>query len=192
MASITASVRARLANRAQRDNHPFQQVLQYYGLERFLYRFSQLEQRNEFILKGALMLRVWNAPITRPTRDIDLLAFSENSVTHLEAIMRDACEVIVPDDGLRFDPLSVSGSRIKEDSEYEGVRVRFGGFLDKARIPMQIDVGFGVHEFGINGLPLSGAPLWRKPLCPWTRSGPNSNDSSFPPRKLPPTGPDSI
>lgn len=143
MVNITASVRARLANRAQCDNQPFQQVLQYYGLERFLYRFSQLEQRNEFILKGALMLRVWNAPITRPTRDIDLLAFSENSVTHLEAIMRDACEVIVPEDGLRFDPLSVSGSRIKEDSEYEGVRVRFGGFLDKARIPMQIDVGFG-------------------------------------------------
>ena len=42
-----------------------------------------------------------------------------------------------------FDSTSITGERIKKDAEYHGVRVTFMGFLEKARIPMQIDVGFG-------------------------------------------------
>lgn len=143
MKNMAASVRALLAKRAKQSGRPFQEVLQHYGLERFLYRFSKIDQRDDFILKGALMLRVWNAPMSRPTRDIDLLAFGENSVELLESTVRKACEVTVAKDGLRFDPTSVSGSRIKEGADYEGVRLRFEGFLEKARIPMQIDIGFG-------------------------------------------------
>jgi hypothetical protein len=94
-------------------------------------------------LKGALMLRVWAAPETRPTRDIDLLGFVKNDIDHLEAIVRDACNFDVDDDGLNFDAASVAGERIKEDADYEGIRIRFTGLLEKARIPMQIDVGFG-------------------------------------------------
>jgi hypothetical protein len=73
--NIAASVRARLASKAKADGRPFQEVLQYYGLERFLYRISKSEHNDRFILKGALMLNVWKAPESRPTRDIDLLGY---------------------------------------------------------------------------------------------------------------------
>ena len=141
--NIAASVRARLANKAKADGRPFQEVLQYYGLERFLYRISKSEHSDSFILKGALMLSVWKAPESRPTRDIDLLGYGENSVAILESTIRDACATEVEDDGLRFDASTVEGARIKEDAEYEGVRIKFMGLLEKARIQMQIDVGFG-------------------------------------------------
>ena len=68
--NVAASVRARLTNRAKSSNRPLQEVLQYYGLERFLYRFSRSKHRDRFLLKGALMLRVWDAPESRPTREI--------------------------------------------------------------------------------------------------------------------------
>ena len=71
-ANIAASVRARLANKSRESQRPFQEMLQYYGLERFLYRFSRTEHRDRFLLKGALMLRVWEAPgvvgVPPPTR----------------------------------------------------------------------------------------------------------------------------
>lgn len=141
--NVAASVRARLTNIAKESRRPFQEVLQYYGLERFLYRFSRTEHCSRFLLKGALMLRVWDAPETRPTRDIDLLGFVQNDVEHLVAIIRGVCKVDVDDDGLHFDATTVGGERIKEDADYEGVRIRFRGTLEKARIPMQIDIGFG-------------------------------------------------
>ena len=128
---------------ARESQRPFQEILQYYGLERFLYRFSRTEHFSRFLLKGALMLRVWEAPETRPTPDIDFLGFVENDVARLEAIVREACQVDVDDDGLHFDTATVVGARIKEDADYEGVRIRFTGFLENARIPMQIDIGFG-------------------------------------------------
>lgn len=141
--NIAVSVRARLSNKARESGRPFQELLQYYGLERFLYRLSRSEHAERFLLKGALMLRVWGAPSSRPTRDIDLLGFLDNEIATLEGIMRDACDIEVDDDGLRFDAASVAGQRIKEDADYAGVRIKFVGHLEKARIPMQIDVGFG-------------------------------------------------
>lgn len=141
--NLAASVRARLNTLARGSHRPFQEVLQYYGLERFLYRFSKSRHRERFLLKGALMLRVWEAPESRPTRDIDFLGFVENEITSLERIVREVCEVAVEDDGLVFDASTVAGERIAADAEYEGVRVRFNGFLENARIPMQVDVGFG-------------------------------------------------
>jgi hypothetical protein len=44
---------------------------------------------------------------------------------------------------LRFDPKTVKAERIKEDADYEGVRVTFTAYLEKARVPIQIDIGFG-------------------------------------------------
>jgi hypothetical protein len=49
----------------------------------------------------------------------------------------------VHDDGLRFDTASVRVDRIKEDQDYEGIRVTFVGYLEASRLPAQIDIGFG-------------------------------------------------
>ena len=71
--NIPASIRQRLLNRAKDDRRPFNELLQYYSMERFLYRLSRSTHADRYILKGALMLRVWRSPEPRPTMDIDML-----------------------------------------------------------------------------------------------------------------------
>ncbi|MCW8966289.1 MAG: nucleotidyl transferase AbiEii/AbiGii toxin family protein [Candidatus Pacearchaeota archaeon] len=140
--NIAASVRQRLKNQAAQDKRPFAELLQYYAMERFLYRLTQSDHAERFILKGALMLRAWKSPEVRPTMDIDMLGKTSNEVDSICAQVADI-SAIEFDDGLIFDPGTIRGEIIKEDADYEGVRVRFNGTLDGARVPMQIDVGFG-------------------------------------------------
>ena len=71
---VAASVRQRLQSVAKKANRPFQEVLEYFAMERFLYRLASSKHASRFVLKGALMFRAWNAPASRPTRDIDLLS----------------------------------------------------------------------------------------------------------------------
>lgn len=141
--NLAASVHTRLAERARKDGRPFQELLEYFGMERFLYRLSTSPHADRFVLKGALMLRVWHAPAARPTRDIDLLGRMDNSPENLARVVAEVCENKVEPDGLVFKAATVKAARIKENADYEGVRVRFEGLLGKAKIPMQIDVGFG-------------------------------------------------
>ena len=140
--NIAASVHQRLLNIGRHTGKPFDQVLQYFAMERLLYRLSSSAHKDSFVLKGALLFRVWDVPDSRATRDIDFLAFLDNSPENLVAVFRDVC-TIEGDDGLAFDADSVDAKTIKEDADYEGVRVRFRGLLGKARITMQIDIGFG-------------------------------------------------
>jgi predicted nucleotidyltransferase component of viral defense system len=140
--NVAASVHQRLLNVAKETGRPFNEVLQYFAMERLLYRLSCSTHKDSFVLKGALLFRVWDVPDSRATRDIDFLAFLDNSPENLEAVFRDVC-TIEGDDELAFDPESVVATTIKEDADYEGVRIRFRGLLGKARITMQIDVGFG-------------------------------------------------
>ncbi len=141
--NMAASVRARLKTRARETHRPFQELLQYYAMERFLYRLSRSSYHRRFILKGALMLRVWGAPLSRPTRDVDLLGQVNNDVENLVSIVQEVCREEVEPDGIAFAPSSVTGAKIKEDAEYSGVRLKFIGRLDSANISMQLDVGFG-------------------------------------------------
>jgi hypothetical protein len=89
------------------------------------------------------MLRVWKAPIARPTKDIDLLGHVDNSTTTLVQMFREVCSYQIAPDGMTFDPETMTGEAIKEDADYQGVRIRFLGFLENARVHMQIDIGFG-------------------------------------------------
>ncbi len=141
--NIPASVRQRLFNRAKADRRPFAELLQYYAMERFLYRLSQSIHSDKFILKGALMLRVWRSPELRPTMDIDMLGKSSNNEDNIIAQIRDILAIEVQADGLAFDAGSIQSERITEEAEYKGIRIRFLGSLDSARINMKIDIGFG-------------------------------------------------
>ncbi|HPA47767.1 MAG TPA: nucleotidyl transferase AbiEii/AbiGii toxin family protein [bacterium] len=141
--NIPASVRQRLLNRAKSDRRPFNELLQYYAMERFLYRLSQSVHVDRFILKGALMLRVWRSPELRPTMDIDMLGITSNREADIVAQVQDILTVDVEPDGLAFDPASIRAERISEDADYEGIRIRFLTALGSARINMQIDIGFG-------------------------------------------------
>lgn len=141
--NIAESVRQRLLNLARKDQRPFNELLQYYAMERFLYRLSRSTHKNQFVLKGAMMLKVWQSPELRPTMDIDFLGRTSNEETAITAQVRNILTVAVEADGVTFDPASIQTERITEDSNYEGIRVRFQGKLDSARIHMQIDIGFG-------------------------------------------------
>jgi len=141
--NISASIHQRLLNIARDTERPFNEVLQYFAMERFLHRLSRSPCADSFVLKGALLFRVWGVPDSRATRDIDFLAYVDNSPENLATIFREVCTIDGADDGLAFDPDTVEAQRIKEDAEYEGVRTKLRGQLGKAQVVMQIDVGFG-------------------------------------------------
>lgn len=136
-------MRQRLLNKARATERPFAELLQYFAMERFLYRLSKSVYSGNFILKGALMLSVWDAPRTRPTMDIDMLGQINNDINSIISFTRDVCLQEVEPDGIIFDPDSVTAENIREDADYEGIRVRFKGSLDTARFSMQLDIGFG-------------------------------------------------
>ena len=141
--NVPASVRQRLLNRARIDKRPFNELLQYYAMERSLYRLSRSAHKDRFILKGALMLRAWRSPEFRSTMDIDMLGRTSNDEASIVTQIQDILAVGVETDGLTFDPNSIQAERITESADYTGIRVRFRGELDSAKISMQIDIGFG-------------------------------------------------
>jgi predicted nucleotidyltransferase component of viral defense system len=141
--NLPASVKARLANLAREQREDFQELLSRYGRERLLYRLSISEYQERFILKGALLFAYWTGAPHRPTRDLDLLGYGEPNIAILEKMFRELCAVHVQPDGLVFQPDSVHGERIKDEEKYEGVRLHMTALLEKSRIPLQIDVGFG-------------------------------------------------
>lgn len=141
--SIAASVRQRLMNVARAHVEPFQSMLTRYAMERMLYRLSRSAHSDRYLLKGALLFQVWSDQPYRATKDIDLLGFGAPSVQKQADLVRSLCHLAVPMDGMEFLAETVSASEIREDSIYGGVRVRLTAGLVSARIPMQIDVGFG-------------------------------------------------
>lgn len=141
--NIAVSVHQRLLNKARETGRPFNELLQRFSIERFIYRLSKSRHADGFILKGALMLSVWSGAESRPTMDIEFLGRADNSLEGIAAAMRDACEMDVEVDGMLFDGGSVAAVRITEGMEYEGVRVRFKAALGNARVLLQVDVGIG-------------------------------------------------
>lgn len=141
--NVGASVRARLLQRSRDERTDFQILLTRYALERLLYRLSRSEHRNRFILKGAMLFVTWVEAPFRPTRDLDLLGYGENSPDTIGDIFRAILTQPVDDDGVAFDVNGLEAAPIREDLEYGGVRIRTQATIAGARIPIQVDVGFG-------------------------------------------------
>jgi len=145
--NVTASVHQRLLNRARAERRPFNELLQHFAMERLLYRLGRSAYRQRFVLKGALMFMVWQAHPSRYTRDIDLLGRMNNAVEDVVSAIQAICQEPAPEDGLSFAAESVVGERIVEAANYEGVRIRLVAYLvaylGRARIPLQLDIGFG-------------------------------------------------
>ena len=141
--NIVASVQARLVERSRESGVEHQLTLARFGGERLLYRLSKSTYADRFILKGAALLLMWLAEPIRPTKDVDLLGFGDNSAEVLTRVFVELCAVESPDDGLTFLPESVQVEAIREDQEYGGMRVTLMAMLGKVRIPLQVDVGTG-------------------------------------------------
>jgi len=141
--NLPVSIRQKLLNLAHKRNDDFGLVLTKYGLERMLFRLSKSKYRDTLILKCALLFELWTKERYRATRDADFLAKGDNSPERFIRIFQEISAIEVQDDGLRFDPKTVKAERIKENEDYESVRATLTAFLDKAQIPIQIDIGFG-------------------------------------------------
>ncbi len=140
---ISASVKARLLNIAKSERRAFNTISLLYMQERLLYRLSISEYKERFILKGGLLLFSINEFKGRPTRDIDFLAEDiSNDLKNIEDAFKSICSIEC-EDGITYDINGISVERIKEDAEYEGVRVKISSLLGKARELIQIDIGFG-------------------------------------------------
>jgi hypothetical protein len=141
--STVKSVHRRLLNIRDATGEQFNHLLMRYSLERLLYRIQAAGHGETFVLKGAMLFALWRDVPGRPTRDIDLMGFGNLTHERLRAIFVDICAVKVEDDGLRFEPGSIQTDDIRDDQEYHGVRIRLLGFLGRARLAIQVDVGLG-------------------------------------------------
>lgn len=140
---MAASVKQRLLNIAHERDEEFEQVLVRFVAERFLYRLSRSEHGDAFLLKGAMLFVAWEGMPHRVTRDVDLLGFGDPSLARIEAVMREIAKTPVDDDGVRFDVDGVRTEEIRATGSYHGVRVSMLALLGKARVRLQVDVGFG-------------------------------------------------
>lgn len=142
LASRAASIHARLLNRARERREDFNLILSRYAVERLLYRLSVSGARHQFVLKGALLFDLWFNVPHRPTGDADLLGFGPADVAVLTDTIRSVCAVEA-DDGMVYNPATVTATEIREEANYGGLRVRLRGLLGNARCPVQLDVGYG-------------------------------------------------
>jgi len=142
--NIPASVSERLKNIAKSSGKAFDTVLLLYFQERFLYRLSISDYRDKFILKGGLFLFSQTQFKARPTKDVDFLARQiANDLGILRELFITICSIDVPADGIVFQLDEMTTERIKEDADYEGVRIKVTAFLGRMRKNLQFDIGFG-------------------------------------------------
>lgn len=141
--NIAASVMQKLLNKARETKRSFEELLLFYTMERFLYRLSKSKYNNKFILKGALLLFSWEISKPRATRDIDLLCDNiKNSLDVLINIFQEICSVNVENDGFDYLTNDITAIRINEDADYKGVRILIPTKLGRAKVKVQIDIGF--------------------------------------------------
>jgi predicted nucleotidyltransferase component of viral defense system len=142
-ANLPASVRHRLLNLAKSRGEELQAVLTQYGIERLLYRLAHSDVKNRFVLKGAMLFQIWEGGARRPTRDVDFLGYGDASAEGVVETFRSLCRIEVQADGLIFHEASVRAEAIRDMQDYGGVRLTLTAMLGTARIPLQVDVGFG-------------------------------------------------
>ena len=141
--NMAASVRQRLYNIAKKEKINFDLILLLFMQERLLYRLSISQYNFKFILKGGLLILSKTDIKTRPTRDIDFLGQDvSNDIGEIKSIIKKISQINV-NDGVVYDPESITVERITEGADYEGVRIKINSFLGNARKRLQLDIGFG-------------------------------------------------
>lgn len=139
-----ASVSAKLLRLSRNQGENFQRLLQRYAIERFLARLSRSPEREQFVLKGAMLFVVWGGSASRPTRDLDLLGFGAEGSESVERRIRNILALEPPEpDGLVFELETLTAEPIREAAEYEGTRITLRARLAQAKFPVQVDIAFG-------------------------------------------------
>lgn len=140
--NIGASVRARLLTISKDSGQNYQLVLTRYANERLLYRLAESAHSERFVLKGAVLLMTWFDEPFRGTRDVDLLGHGDPDPDAVLAVFKDIFAREAPD-GVQFDAKGAQIGRIREDTEYGGLRIKTTADVGGARVSISVDVGFG-------------------------------------------------
>lgn len=141
--NIEQSVKDRLKNIASDSGKDFNFVCIQYLQERFLARLAKTRYRNNFILKGALLLLAYKIPAVRPSKDIDFLG--EKTSSDPDSIRKVIQQIASVDleDGVQFNPEKINLEQITDDAEYGGLRVKISATVGGDRHRLQLDIGFG-------------------------------------------------
>jgi hypothetical protein len=141
--NYAASVRQRLLNYARSSGQDFIFVLRTFAMERLLFRLSLSPYVDSFVLKGAMLFKLWTGDFYRQTRDIDMLAFKSESIGSLKAVFQEISQITFADDGLTYLPDTVNVYEIREEQQCGGLRVILTAMLGSAKVHLQVDCGFG-------------------------------------------------
>ena len=144
MKRSAASVKERLKNLSKASGKTMESLLVAYGLERTIYRISISKYVENFTLKGGIFLyALFDGEFARTTTDIDLLAQKiGNDITKLREVFSEIFSLDT-EDPLYFDLTTLDIIPITEFKEYHGVNVSVIAYLDRTRINVSIDVGYG-------------------------------------------------
>lgn len=131
-----------LQNLARRQRKVTAELLTMYVVERWLARLATSPYRNDFVLKGGMLLASLGA--RRPTADADALArnMASDEQTVVQRVV-DIASIAMPEDGVQFDVASVRAQPIREESLYAGTRVRMNARLATAAVRLSLDINFG-------------------------------------------------
>lgn len=140
--NLGESIRQRLKNQSVQRKRPFDEILRYYAMERFLYRLSISPYAENFFLKGGLMLKVWNSMDHRATMDIDLLARTSNKLDNLRRIITEVSGITCEEDGITFDTQELILRNTQTGGDYNGISSSFSAKLFTTKMPILIDIGF--------------------------------------------------
>lgn len=140
--NIAASVKARLLTIARQQGRAFDLLLLRFTLERLLFRLSRSQYRDDYVLKGGMLVTQWLGHDNRETRDIDFLGFGADDEQALTAAFTDIMKFDAGD-GIVFDVDALRASPIREETEYGGIRLKTSAYLERSRIPVTLDIGFG-------------------------------------------------
>ena len=135
------SLKAKIRNIAKEKNISAQAVLQSYLMSRFLYRLSQTEYKEKFVIKGGMLIASIVGIEHRSTMDLDTTL---RNLPLTESAIREAFESVCrvqTDDGITFSFDSIAP--IRDDDEYGGYRVSFTAKFGKINASMSMDVSTG-------------------------------------------------
>ena len=137
---------------AKKSGRANDEYLRLYALEGFLLRLAASASSQDFILKGGVLLAAYQ--LRRPTADIDFAALkTPNDVETITLMIIAVAETKLPDDqsdGLWFETSDAHGVAIRDEDEYNGVRITLGAQLSTAKMRFHVDVNVG-------------DPIWPKP-----------------------------
>jgi predicted nucleotidyltransferase component of viral defense system len=142
--NLPASVRQKLLNVSRNQKVDFQRILGEYAAERTLWRLQHSKARNTLVFKGGRLINIWLGRF-RGTRDMDFSAHRQLDKEWLRGVFLEIAGFDAQD-GMRYDMASIRIETIRTQKEFQGLRLTMDCYLEQARIPLQIDVGFNLKK----------------------------------------------